>query len=56
LLEAFEHDISKLEIVPSKGGVFEVEVDGDLVSSKKATGRHASYEEILASVKSRAGQ
>jgi predicted Rdx family selenoprotein len=39
--------------VPSKGGVFEVVVDGDLVSSKKSSGRHASYEEILASVRSR---
>jgi selenoprotein W-related protein len=34
-------------IVPSRGGVFEVEVDGELVYSKKATGRHAEHDEIL---------
>jgi selenoprotein W-related protein len=34
-------------IVPSGGGVFEVTVDGDLIYSKKATGRHAEPEEIL---------
>jgi selenoprotein W-related protein len=38
-------------IVPSRGGVFEVEVDGNLVYSKKATGRHAEYEEVLKSVR-----
>ena len=30
----------------SSGGVFEVTVDGDLIYSKKATGRHTSWEEI----------
>ena len=41
-------------IVPSRGGVFEVEVDGDLVYSKKATGRHAEYDEILKTIRGRA--
>jgi Rdx family len=31
--------------------VFEVEVDGNLVYSKKATGRHAEYDEVLAEVR-----
>jgi selenoprotein W-related protein len=30
-------------LVPSQGGVFEVEMDGDRVYSKLATGRHADY-------------
>lgn len=34
--------------MPSSGGVFEVEVDGDLVFSKKASGRHAEPGEVLA--------
>jgi selenoprotein W-related protein len=34
-------------IVPSKGGVFEVELDGQLIYSKKNTGRHAEYDEVL---------
>jgi selenoprotein W-related protein len=42
-------------IVPSRGGVFEVEVDGNLIYSKKATGRHAEYEEVLKSVRELAG-
>lgn len=38
-------------IVPSQGGVFEVEVDGELVYSKKATGRHAEHDEILKKIR-----
>jgi selenoprotein W-related protein len=33
-------------LIPSKGGVFEVAVDGDLVYSKLETGRHAEYAEV----------
>jgi selenoprotein W-related protein len=35
----FKRDISNLSLVPSTGGVFELEVDGDLVYSKKETGK-----------------
>ncbi len=51
MLEEFEHDISALTVVPSSGGVFEVQVNGDLVFSKKKSGRHADYDEVLASVR-----
>lgn len=34
-------------MVPSSGGVFEVTVDGQLVFSKKALGRHAEPGEVL---------
>ena len=51
MLEEFEHDIAELRLVPSLGGVFEVEVDGTLIFSKKKTGRHAEYDEVLASVR-----
>jgi selenoprotein W-related protein len=40
-------------LLPSRGGVFEVVCDGDLIYSKKKTGRHAEYEEVLATVRSR---
>ncbi len=53
LLEEFEHSISTLGLIPSRGGVFEVTVDGDLVYSKKATGRHAEYEEVAAPIRDR---
>ncbi len=39
-------------IVPSRGGVFEVEVYGRLVFSKKATGRHAEHDDILKAIRS----
>jgi selenoprotein W-related protein len=38
---------AELTMVPSSGGVFEVEVDGTLVFSKKALGRHAEPGEVL---------
>lgn len=33
-------------MIPSDGGVFEVVLDGDLIYSKKATGRHAEPDEV----------
>jgi selenoprotein W-related protein len=39
--------------VPSSGGAFEVAVDGDLVFSKKATGRHAEHDVILELIRER---
>ena len=51
MLEEFEHDLKEVVLIPSRGGVFEVEVDGQLVYSKKATGRHAEYDEVLKSVR-----
>lgn len=38
----------EIRLVPSKGGVFEVTIDGDLIYSKAETGRHAEYEEDVA--------
>ncbi len=35
-----------MELVPSKGGVFEVTVDGRLVFSKVARKRFPAYQEI----------
>jgi len=55
LLEAFEHDIEGITLIPGGGGVFEVEVDGTLVYSKKATGRHAEGDEVLERVREIAG-
>jgi selenoprotein W-related protein len=50
-LEEFEHDLSEVVLVPSRGGVFEVELDGRLLYSKKETGRHADYDEVLKSLR-----
>jgi selenoprotein W-related protein len=48
-LNKFESSIDSLMLIPSGGGVFEVTVDGDLVFSKKALGRHAEIDEVLKS-------
>lgn len=38
----------RIDLIPGSGGVFEVTVDGGLIYSKKATGRHADYEADVA--------
>ncbi len=45
-MKDFASHIERWTLIPSKGGVFEVVLDGDLVYSKKATGRHATVEEV----------
>lgn len=45
--------VDELTLVPSGGGVFEVDVDGERVYSKKASGRHAEPGEVLAAVNRR---
>ncbi len=48
--QIFEEFGQKYEVhlIPGSGGVFEVMVGGELVYSKKATGRHAEYESDIA--------
>ena len=53
LLGEFEHKIDDITLIPSKGGVFEVVVDGDLVYSKKETGQHAEYEQVAGPIRER---
>jgi selenoprotein W-related protein len=38
---------AEIRLVQSSGGVFEVTVDGNLLFSKKAAGRHAEPGDIL---------
>ena len=40
VLEKYETRIDEISLIPSGGGRFEVMVDGVLVYSKLATGRH----------------
>jgi len=46
ILEEFPQ--AQVELVRSSGGVFEVSRDGELIYSKKETGRHPTWEEIRA--------
>ena len=55
LLNNYQHIIADLRLVPATGGVFEVEVDGGLIYSKMATGRHAEPGEVLAQFTQLAG-
>lgn len=52
LLGEFEHDIGRVTLIPSTGGVYEVIAGDDLVYSKKETGRHAEYEEVAEPIRS----
>jgi selT/selW/selH-like putative selenoprotein len=42
-------------IVPSRGGVFEVSVDDDVIHSKRATGEYPEAENLVAAVRARTG-
>ena len=42
--------IGSWRLIPGKGGIFEVAVNGELVYSKKATGRHAEPGEVRAAI------
>jgi selenoprotein W-related protein len=51
LLNQYEADIESLSIIPSSGGRFELVVDGHLLYSKLATGRHVENGEVSRLVK-----
>lgn len=51
LLDEFRSDIEVLNLVPGGGGVFEVDVDGRRVFSKKQLGRHAEWPEVRDAIK-----
>ncbi len=46
ILKAYEANITSVELIPSSGGAFEIQVDGDLIFSKKELNRHPAAPEI----------
>ena len=50
MLERFKRRITGLELVPDKGGCFEVTVGSELIYSKLATGEFPSEDTIEAEV------
>jgi selenoprotein W-related protein len=46
LLTTFESDVREVALVPGSGGVFDVRVDGELVSSRKADGGFIELKEL----------
>ena len=47
LLYTYQHVIEELRLVTGSQGVFDVTVDGELLYSKHAEGRHAKPGEVL---------
>ena len=46
LLEKYGMDIKSLTLIPSGGGVYEVEMDGKLIYSKKKTGKFPELKDV----------
>jgi selenoprotein W-related protein len=47
LLSSYQHVVESLTLTTGSKGVFEVTVDGELLYSKHAEGRHAEPGEVL---------
>lgn len=47
LLSNYQHVIESLTFITGSKGVFDVEVDGEVLYSKARTGRHANAGEVL---------
>jgi len=54
LVSSLKRGVASLELVPSKGGCFEVDVDGERIYSKLQTGEFPDEEKVLADVRKRA--
>jgi selenoprotein W-related protein len=55
LLGGWAPVIETIELVPSSNGRFEVTLDGELIFSKAALGRHAEPGEVVGVVRERVG-
>jgi predicted Rdx family selenoprotein len=47
LLHDYQHVIADLTLITGSKGIFDVIVDGEVLYSKKSTGRHAEPGEVL---------
>lgn len=56
LFTEFRGEIGEMRLVPSGGGVFEVDVDGKRIFSKKEIGRHAEEGEVVRLMKEAVGK
>ncbi len=48
-----EYFVASWKLIPGSGGVFEVTVNGELVWSKKALGRHAEPGEVRRAIEAK---
>jgi selenoprotein W-related protein len=56
LLDEFEHYIDDLVLIPSRGGVFEIELGCEEIYSKKATKQHPEYGEVAPKIRTILGR
>jgi selenoprotein W-related protein len=56
IISTFGNRIARLSLLPSSGGRYEVTIDGELVYSKKATGKHTTNEAIIEEIRRRMPQ
>lgn len=47
MLEEWDAVVGAVEIVPGKGGVFDVHVDGELVFTKSMLGRYPEPDDVV---------
>jgi selenoprotein W-related protein len=52
-LIGLKHPIEEIILIPSGNGRFEVTIDGELVYSKAATGKHTTNDTIIEKVRAR---
>jgi selenoprotein W-related protein len=50
LLSTFKQQIDDLKLIPSKGGCFELSIDGDLIYSKLKTGKFPDEKAMIDAV------
>ncbi|OGO49854.1 MAG: hypothetical protein A2148_02505 [Chloroflexi bacterium RBG_16_68_14] len=55
VLATHEADLAELTLVPGRGGVFDVRIDGELVFSQKEEGRFPEPREIKDALRARLG-
>jgi selenoprotein W-related protein len=53
LLTTFQEELEEVALMPGKGGVFEVRLDGDTVWSRAGQGRHAEITELKQLIRDR---
>jgi selenoprotein W-related protein len=53
LLSTFATELGEVALIPGSGGIFEIQVDGELIWSRKAEGRFPEAKEIKQRVRDR---
>ena len=56
LLRDYQHVIAELRLITGSKGIFNVIVDGEMLYSKRSTGRHAEPGEVLELFRTRYAQ